>query len=279
MSGDDLAKPRKSASFQERLLTERRFHDEWAQTIDPETVLVREAFEAVTASENGFVRDHVGKIAGKRLLDVGCGAGEAAIYFAQQGAVVTALDISGAFLRVVRQLSAKYAVPVDVIISPVEFLPFPDNTFDVIYGNSVLHHLDFHRSMREIHRVLKPGGRAFFIEPLAYNPIINVYRYMAGTMRTPDEKPLRFADLRALGPLFSRVEHREFWLLAQLVFLWFLLGMRVHPNRERYWKKIIYDADKIAWLFEPLRRLDERILRRFSFLSRLCWNTVVHLEK
>jgi len=280
MSREDRnARSRRSASFHEKLISERRFHDEWARTIDPETVLVREAFEATTAVENRLVLSHVGDVEGRRVLDIGCGSGEAAIYFALRGARVTALDISGAFLRIVRQLSVKHNTPVSGIIAPVEFLPFPDNAFDTIYGNSVLHHVEIGPAMREVHRVLRPGGRAFFIEPLAYNPIINIYRRMAGTMRTPDERPLKFQDLDRLRGLFSKVEHHEFWLLAQFIFVWFFLGMGSHPARERYWKKIIYDADKIAWMFKPLHNCDQIVLKYLPFLKRLCWNTVVLLEK
>lgn len=280
MTGDAY-KPtgKRATSFHEKLKSERHFHDEWARTIDPETVLVKESFEAITAIENRFVLSRLGEIRGKRMLDVGCGSGEAAIYFAQRGAVVTALDISGAFLRVVAALSRKHGTPVSAIIAPVEFLPFPDETFDIVYGNAVLHHVEFLDAMREVHRVLKPGGRAFFIEPLAYNPVINVYRRMAGTMRTPDEKPLSLANVRRLHGLYRSVEHKEFWLLSQLVFVWFFVGMRAHPARERYWKKVIYDADKIAWLFRPLSAADGAIMKLFPFLNRLCWNTVVCLQK
>ncbi len=270
---------KRATSFEEKLKSERHFHDEWARTIDPNTVLVKESFEAATAIENRFVLSRLGALEGKRVLDVGCGSGEAAIYFAQRGAVVTALDISGAFLRVVTALSRKHGTPVSVIIAPVEFLPFPAETFDIVYGNAVLHHVEFHEAMREVHRVLKPGGRAFFIEPLAYNPVINVYRRMAGTMRTPDERPLALSDVRKLRGLYASVEHREFWLLAQLVFVWFFLGMRAHPARERYWKKVIYDADKIAWLFRPLNAADGLIMKLLPFVRPLCWNTVVCLKK
>jgi SAM-dependent methyltransferase len=281
MMTSDAYKPtgKPATSFKEKLKSERYFHDEWARSIDPETVLVKESFEAVTAIENRFVMSQIGDLQGKRVLDVGCGSGEAAIYFAQRGALVTALDISGAFLRVVTALARKHQTPVAAISAPVEFLPFGDERFDIVYGNAVLHHVEFHDAMGEIHRVLKPGGVAFFIEPLAYNPIINVYRRMAGTMRTPDERPLAFANVRRLRGLYSSVEHREFWLLAQLVFVWFLIGMRAHPARERYWKKVVYDADKIAWLFRPLNAADRVILRLFPFVNRLCWNTVVCLRK
>jgi SAM-dependent methyltransferase len=270
---------KRATSFREKIRSERHFHDEWARTIDPDAVLVKESFEAVTAIENRFVLSQLGDLRGKRVLDVGCGSGEASIYFAQRQAIVTALDISGAFLRVVGALCRKHQVRVAAIIAPVEFLPFPDETFDIVYGNAVLHHVEFPEAMREVHRVLKPDGRAFFIEPLAYNPVINVYRRMAGTMRTPDERPLAFAAVRRLRGLYKRVEHREFWLLAQLVFVWFFIGMRSHPARERYWKKVIYDADKIAWLFRPLDAADRFIMKVLPFLNRLCWNTVVSLQK
>jgi SAM-dependent methyltransferase len=280
MSREDRnTRSKRSASFHDKLVSERRFHDEWAQTIDPETVLVQEAFEAVTAVENRLILSHIGDVVGRRVLDIGCGSGEAAIYFGLQGARVTALDISGAFLRIVQQLSFKHSTPVSGIIAPVEFLPFADETFDIVYGNSVLHHVEIVPAMREVHRVLRPGGQAFFIEPLAYNPVINIYRRMAGTMRTPDERPLKFRDLRRLRGLFSKVEHHEFWLLAQLTFVWFFVGMRSHPAHERYWKKIVYDADKIAWMFEPLHHCDQIVLKILPFLKRLCWNTVVLLEK
>lgn len=267
-----------STSANEKLHRERHFHDEWALTIDPATLLVEESFEAATSPENRFILSRIGDVGGKRLLDVGCGSGEASVFFALRGAHVVSLDISGAFLDIVEQLASRHEVHTDRIIAPVEALPFPDASFDIVYGNSVLHHLEFEQSMREVHRVLKPGGHAYFIEPLWYNPLINLYRWMAGTMRTPDETPLRLRSVRELRGLFSRVEHREYWLLAQLVFVWFYVGMRVHPNDERYWKKIVYDADKILWLYRPLAALD-RILIKIPLLNRMCWNTVMVLRK
>jgi 2-polyprenyl-3-methyl-5-hydroxy-6-metoxy-1,4-benzoquinol methylase len=73
---------------------ERRFHDGWASRTSVPDVRVRAAFEAVTAPENRFVLERMGDLTGRRLLDLGSGLGEAAVYFALRGARVTATDIS-----------------------------------------------------------------------------------------------------------------------------------------------------------------------------------------
>jgi SAM-dependent methyltransferase len=180
---------------------------------------------------------------------------------------------------VVRQVARRHEAPVTLAVGAGENLPFAGDRFDIVYGHGVLHHLDLVPAMREVSRILRPGGLAFFIEPLGYNPIIDVYRWMAGDMRTPSERPLRFADLEPLGPAFSEIDHREFWLTTQLVFVWFLVGMGVHPARERYWKKVLYDVDRIRWLFRPLYRLERTILDAFPWLGRYCWNSVICLKK
>jgi SAM-dependent methyltransferase len=263
----------------ERRAVERHFHDEWAQSIDPETVVPEQNFAPETAIENRYILSRLGDVRGQRLLDIGSGAGEAAVYFGQRGARVTALDLSGAFLRIVRHVARKYETPVALTVAAGEHLPFADASFDVVYGHGVLHHLDLVPAMREVSRILRPGGRAFFIEPLGYNPVIDVYRWMAGNMRTPDERPLRFDDIDRIRPFFRRIEHREFWLLTQLVFIWFLVGMGVHPARERYWKKVLYDVDRIRWLFRPLYRLERWTLRHWPWVGRFSWNSVIAMEK
>jgi len=271
--------PESERRASERLFSERHFHDEWARSIDPEAVVPAQNFEPDTAIENQYVLARLGDLHDKRLLDIGCGAGEAAVYFAQRGAAVTAMDLSGAFLRVVRHVADRYHAAITLVVGAGEHLPFPDNSFDVVYGHGVLHHLELHDAMREVSRILRPGGRAFFIEPLGYNPVIDVYRWMAGNLRTPSERPLRFSDVDAIRPLFTRVDHREFWLTTQLVFVWFLVGMGVHPARERYWKKVLYDADRIRWLFGPLYRLEKWLLSRWPWVGRFSWNSVIVLEK
>lgn len=89
-------------------------------------------------------------------------------------------------------------------------LQFADGYFDVVFGNSILHHLDFCRALDEIRRVLKPDGRIVFFEPLGINPISKVVRALTPQARTPDERPLGFAELRQLRERFHcRFHHQQ----------------------------------------------------------------------
>ena len=75
-----------------RLSREAEFHDRWAAEIDPASALVDESFTAITALENAHVARTFGDVRGLRILDYGCGAAEAGVYFAKQGATGRSID-------------------------------------------------------------------------------------------------------------------------------------------------------------------------------------------
>jgi len=149
----------------------------------------------------------------------------------------------------------------------------------VVYGANVLHHSDLRAALAEVRRVLKPGGRACFWDPRAGNPAIDVYRRMANKVRTPDEHPLTRQDLAVVRSTFGRVETRSYWFLTLLLFVKFYLVNRVHPNTDRYWKKIIRESDRHRWLYRPLAFMDRILLAVIPPLRRLCWNVVVCARK
>lgn len=262
-----------------RLSDESDFHDAWASTIDVDHLLILENFDAVTAIENRYALNTMGDIKDKHILDLGCGAGETSVYFALKGAKVTAGDISQKMIHVVNQLAAKWDVEVDTKVVIGEDMDLQSSYYDYVFGNGVLHHLDREKAYNEIFRVLKPGGRAIFIEPLCYNPVISIYRLIAKTVRTKSEKPFRFRDFRYLRKLFAHVKHREFWLATQLIFIYFFLIKRVNPRKERYWKKIIIEAESLAPMYTKLLKVDNWLLKHLPFLRVFCWNTVMVLEK
>jgi SAM-dependent methyltransferase len=262
-----------------RIAREAEFHDRWAAEIDPASALVDESFTAVTALENAYVQRTFGDVRGRRILDYGCGAAEAGVYFAKQGASVVGVDVSPGMLEAAQRLAAHHGVSIETRLVTGGAIPAERGEFDCIYGNGVLHHVDLGAAVPELARVMKPTGIGCFIEPLSYNPAIAVYRRLAEAVRTPDERPLRFRDIRRFEPHFAEVSHREFWLTSLAIFGKFFLVDRAHPSRERYWKKVITDAGANAWWFRRLPELDEVLLSRLPLLSAMCWNTVIRVAK
>jgi SAM-dependent methyltransferase len=258
---------------------ESTFHDNWAESEDPADVPVTESFESCTTPENRHVVRWLGDVSGLRLLDLGCGCGEAAVYFAKRGAVVTACDVSPGMLDLTGRVAAVHGVSVATAVATAERLPFPDGTFDVVYAANVLHHSDVPAALAEVCRVLAPGGRACFWDPLAGNPVINVYRRMADRVRTPDEHPLTRRDLASFRSFFGHVEFRYFWFTALLLFVKYYLLDRIHPNSERYWKKVIRDADRVKWFYSPLAWVDRLLTAVLPPVRYFCWNGVVCARK
>lgn len=259
-----------------RDLKERAFHDAWADRTSLSEIRVFDAFENITAQENRFIRMEMGDIRGLRVLDVGAGLGESSVYFACQGARVTANDISPGMLKRCAELAELHGVTVSPLLSPADRFDFGENRFDIVYGANILHHLEDMRSfLIAVKRALAPGGRFFFFDPLAYNPVINIYRRLATEVRTEDERPLRFGQLKIFEEIFGGVSHREFWLTTLLIFLKYFLIDRIHPNEDRYWKRILReDPGRIGWWFHPLLRLDDFLLT-LPLVRRLAWNIVI----
>lgn len=145
---------------------------------------------------------------GTSVLEIGCGTGIFSRYFAETGAAVTSMDISP---DLIAQAEKETTAPVTYLIGDAERLPFPEASFDVVAGSSILHHLDPDIALKEIHRVLRPGGRLAFAEPNMMNPQIAVQKNIPFIKKmlgdSPDEraftrwqmtsllKKMRFTDI------------------------------------------------------------------------------------
>jgi ubiquinone/menaquinone biosynthesis C-methylase UbiE len=258
---------------------EAAFHDAWASSTSTDDVLVQESFEAPTAMENRFILSRMGDLKGKRLLDIGAGLGESSVYFALQGAQVTMTDISPGMTQTGRDLARKYGVEIESIVAQVEDLCVSAETYDFVYIANTIHHVqDRNALFQKIHRALKPGGCFFSYDPVAYNPAINVYRRMATEVRTEDEAPLALADLRLARKYFPNIQHREFWIATLLLFAKYYVVDRVHPNQDRYWKRIFRETPQTLRWWMPLRALDG-VLTRLPLVRWLAWNMVMWGEK
>ncbi len=125
--------------------------------------------------------------AGQRVLELGCGTGLFSKKLQREGLYLTAIDISLDLLSdAVRENKT-----VGFIQADAHRLPFADNTFNAVVGSSVLHHLQVGLVLREIRRVVQPGGRIAFAEPNMMNPQILAQKNIPPLKRwlgdTPDE--------------------------------------------------------------------------------------------
>ncbi|MEN8807650.1 MAG: class I SAM-dependent methyltransferase [Desulfobacterales bacterium] len=261
-----------------RLKREMNFHDRWAASINVDAINVDAVFEGATAPENRYILSRIGDVRGKYILDLGCGAGENSVYFARKGANCIAADYSPGMVQAALRLAETYDVSISGRIIDAMAIDFPEDTFDIVYAANLLHHVSAAACIREIYRVLKPGGMACIWDPLRHNPIINVYRRIAKGVRTLDERPLDIGIINDFCTLFSKVEYDSFWLSTTWIFIRFYFFERVNPNRERYWKKIIIEEPRLRSMYLRLEKFD-RLLKKIGFLKRFSWNIVVVAEK
>jgi SAM-dependent methyltransferase len=181
----------------------------------------------------------------------------ASVVLARRGALVTALDLSPGYLAEARRRCAANGVRVDFVQATGECLPFATGSFDRIWGNAVLHHLDLRRAGRELRRVLAPAGVAVFCEPWGENPLLAWARRRVsypGKERTSCEQPLRFRDVRLLKESFPDLHWEGFQLLS--------MARRVLRTRL---------------LDTGLQRADDWLLRSRPALQRYCRYVVLTL--
>ena len=107
-----------------------------------------------------------------RALEIGAGTGYFTLNLMQAGIVRSAvcMDISPGMLETLQRNAAELGLPVATVAGDAEVLPLADESFDLVLGHAVLHHIpDLERAFDEFHRVLKPGGWIVFAgEPSRY---------------------------------------------------------------------------------------------------------------
>jgi ubiquinone/menaquinone biosynthesis C-methylase UbiE len=125
----------------------------------------REFFEKVRARRTAYELQWLDELmpfsgmTGRRVLEVGCGAGFDAYAFCHHGADYFGVDLAPANIERTRRHLALYGYQAQVLEADAEELPFPDAGFDAVFSNGVLHHTpDIRAALREVHRVIRPGG-------------------------------------------------------------------------------------------------------------------------
>ena len=218
---------------------------------------------AETAYPLEFAFHLLGDVTGQRVVDFGCGSGSNTALLTGRGAHVWAIDISEDLLRLGQRrlaLSGR-ADAATFIAGSAHDMPFPDDSIDVVFGIAILHHLDLDLVSKEVRRVLKPGGRAIFQEPVRNSPVIRFLRSLI-PYRAPDispyERPLRDEELERFAQGFSSWSVRAFGLPHIQV------GPLL-PVVKNYWR--------------TLYRWDRRLLDRAPALARYSSIRVISLRK
>ncbi len=255
---------------------EEMFHDRWAETVDPRAIDVLRANTALTAPDIRFIHERLGDVRNLAILDVGCGFGEVSVYFAQAGANVTAVDISEEMLKATERLATLHNIALRTHKGAIEKLDFPTTEkFDVIFVGNLFHHTDIAQAMDNLLRYLKTDGRLVATEPLAYNPLINLYRVISPSVRTRTESPLTKKDIQIITSSFHRTELRFFWLSTLVIFILMFAIQWKNPNKIRYWKTVVDDSNTWAGLYRPLEKIDELVIRAIPLARWLCRTVVI----
>jgi len=206
----------------------------------------------------------LGDLAGKHVLDFGCGLGEEAIYLAKLGAKVTAIDISEVGIDSLRRRAAYNDVDVRALQMRGDPTAFANNTFDAVHGLGILHHVGIDAGLAEIHRVLKPGGIAVFLEPMGNSPVIE-------SVKTWLMKNARF-----LGE-FDHVtdhEHNLTWQEVDTATSRFSEAL-VYPYHLLYrLKRLVPNS-----LLPTVRRIDASALMLVPSLRHFCGGIAIRVRK
>jgi SAM-dependent methyltransferase len=206
----------------------------------------------------------LGDVAGRTVLDLGCGSGENSLMLARRGAEVIGVDISESLLALARQrLEANGCAGAAVQFMPASAhrLPIPDASVDVVLGIAILHHLDLDTTSSEVFRVLRPGARAIFEEPVRDSQLVRAVRKLI-PYRAPDvspfERPLTTPELERFCSAFRLTNRRPFRLP-------FVSLVQITPFLRR-------------WI-DAACRLDGWLLTRFPRLRKLSSVTVFEITK
>jgi SAM-dependent methyltransferase len=150
---------------------------------------------------------------GLRVLEIGCGMGTDGAQFAKAGAIYTGIDLTDAAVELARKRFQVSGLKGEFRVADAERLDFPEASFDLVYSHGVLHHTpDIEAAVREIHRVLKPGGRAMVMlyhrGSYNYRVGIRVLR-RAGAGLLTSEAGIKLINLLTREPIDSLREHAQ----------------------------------------------------------------------
>ena len=194
------------------------------------------------------------------ILDYRCGVGtlmEKLIKFKPKK--IVGIDISEVSINKAKERIKELKSKVDFYVDNCEKTQFDNNSFDIVYGSGILHHLKIDECLNEIHRILKPNGSLLFIEPLGTNPIINFYRKLTPKSRSVDEHPFMNKDFKYIDNKFINMKIKYYGFLTLLFFPF-------------------YKSPDSSKLFKFFSNFDQ-ILFKYKFFQLFAWSVLITAKK
>ena len=203
-------------------------------------------------------------LSNKVVLDYGCGRGEESLkYLKNDAKKVIGIDISPVYIESAIEKVVEGGFnpeQYEFLTMDAHKLEFESNSFDLVIGQGILHHLEPEVALNEIYRVLRPKGRVVLLEPLADNPLLRVFRFLTPSARTIDEAPFTKKQIMKFEGKNNWKSHTIYCGVIEAPVA--MLTSIVTPNKPRNW--LLRTSDKL-----------EAFLHSNNFLNS--WNQYVLL--
>ena len=200
------------------------------------------------------------KAKNKIVLDYGCGIGSVTQKIAELNpSKLFGIDISEVSINKAIESAKSSKLQINYSVDNCEETKFKAETFDLIFGSGILHHLNLKKSVSEINRVLKKNGEMVFLEPLGTNALINFYRKLTPKSRSVDEHPFLKKDFDFIHSLFNQVTVKYYGFFTLIFFL-------------------LYGNPKKSLMFKVISKLDNYFFR-IKYFKSLAWSVMIVAKK
>ena len=194
------------------------------------------------------------------ILDYGCGVGSFVERIIKYGPKkITGIDISEVSIDKAKKKVKNFEGDIVFKVDNCEKTSFKNDSFDIVYGTGILHHLKISNCLDEIFRILKPKGNLVFIEPLGTNPLINFYRKLTPKSRSRDEHPLIKKDFEYINSKYKDVKIKYYGFTTLIFF----------P---------LYKSPQNSKLFNFLANLDQYLFK-YKIFQFFAWSVLITAKK